>query len=243
MLPISWKPVPADGLVLIGPLGDGGYVASEAAMKPVRTLISMGLYDDWRFEEDFRRRTGAKVVCFDHSVTTKFWLLYTVKALLRRRFHQLSRFVRYRRFFGSPEVRHERLMVGQDAPGVVSLDTILKSIPADEPLFLKMDIEGGEYSILDQLVAARSRFTGMVMELHEIDKRRAEVERFFDAMPEFTIVAMHPNNYFPPDKNGDPLLLEVSLMRSEFVHRNPKARVPALPRTIPANPDIPLNFG
>lgn len=243
MLPINWKPLRSEGLILVGPQGDGGYVVTESAIGPVGTLISMGLNDDWRFEADFRRRGGARVICYDHSVTPRFWLRYTLSALKHRRLHQVTRFVDYVRFFGKKEARHERLMVGRDAPGVVSLDTILKTIPVDQQLFLKMDIEGGEYSILDQIVAARLRFTGMTIEFHDLGTRRDEVDGFLQAMTGFSVVALHPNNYYPPDANGDCLLLEVSLTRNDFVRLNPQAIAPTMPPTIPGQPEIALCFG
>jgi hypothetical protein len=243
MLPRAWAPVPVEDLVLVGPRGDGGYVACAAAIAPVTLLISMGLSDDWRFEEDILRRTNARVECFDHSVTPAFWFSYTMRALRHRRFGQIFRFLSYSRFFSSDKAHHRRLMIGSDGPGAVSLDTIIAPLPESETLFLKMDIEGGEYAILDQIIAARHRFTGMVMELHEVDQRRAEIAAFLEGLSDFTIVAMHPNNYFGADANGDPYLLEVSLMRNDFVKPNPSARAPVLPPTIADKPDVTLIFG
>src|ERR1044072_9726 len=120
MLPASWKPVAAAGLVRLGGRHDGGYVVSRKAVEASDLLLSMGLSDDWRFEEAFRKASGARILCFDHSVDHRFWLLYTFKQAIRLRLRQAGRYLAYRRFFASPEVEHRRLRIGYDGSKGVS---------------------------------------------------------------------------------------------------------------------------
>ena len=72
MMPKAWKPINTSGMVLIGPECDGGYVVTENAVKAATLLISIGINDDWRFEENFRNRTGARVVAYDGTVNWWF---------------------------------------------------------------------------------------------------------------------------------------------------------------------------
>ena len=243
MLPLAWKPVPSDGLTLVGPREDGGYVTTEAAIPPVDVLVSMGLGDDWRFEVDFQKRSGAQVVVYDHTVGWTSWPLYLAKSIYRRHWRNLVKPLGYARFLMRRHVRHVRSAVGDGTGGTVSLAQIVEGLPEDATLYLKMDIEGAEYPVLRDLVALRHRFTGAVMELHDIAEHRAEIGAFLAAMDDFAIVAAHPNNYYPVDADGDPRLLEISLTRRDLVNENPAAQPIKMPRTIAANPDIELHFG
>jgi hypothetical protein len=243
VLPLAWKPVASEGLALVGPREDGGYVTTEAAIAPVDVLISMGLGDDWRFEVDFQRRSGARVVVYDHTVGWTSWPMYLAKSVYRRHWGNLVKPLGYARFLMRRHVRHVRSAVGDGTSGTVSLSQIVEDLPRDATLFLKMDIEGAEYPVLRDLVALRHRFTAMVMELHDIAEHRQDIDAFFAAMDDFAIVSAHPNNYYPVDADGDPRLLEVSLTRRDLVKENPAARPITMPQTIAANPDIELRFG
>lgn len=63
--------------------------------------------------------------------------------------------------------------------------------------FLKCDIEGGEYELLDQLVVFSANFTGMAFEFHDINQPGN-----FDALTNFIakvdqkLIHLHVNNYF-----------------------------------------------
>lgn len=243
MLPITWEPVSASGAMLVGPKGDGGYVVVCKSMACVTLLISMGLNDDWRFEEDFNRRTGASVVCFDGSVDARFWVLHLVKSALRLHVWSMFHYLRYRRFFSRPNIRHERKMVGYDGPKCVSLETILSDVP-DRTVFLKMDIEGAEYRVLDDIVRHSHRFTAIVIEFHEVDLHRNRIDRFLGSLTDFAITALHPNNWGGVDRDGDPLVLEMTLTRLEFVtQRAHGENAVALPQTNPKLPDVVARFG
>lgn len=241
MLPMSWKPVPVQDLVRVGPASDGGYVAAGATLAPVTLLLSMGLNDDWRFEEEFHARTGASILCFDGSVDTRFWVRHAIRQVRARAFGKALDFFRYRRFFSRPGISHRRQMIGFDGPGTVSLSTILAEV-SDAHIFLKMDIEGGEYRILDQIVEHRARFTGIVMELHDVDLHRDRIARFFEAMREFVIVALYPNNVGGVDRQGDPVLIEISMARADYVVTAAGAEAPVPLPNNPAIPNIALRY-
>ena len=241
-LPRSWKPVRTRGLTLIGPRGDGGYVTTEAALADVDVLISFGLGDDWGFEEDFRTRTGARVDVYDHTVGWHWWPYYTLRSLYRRHFRLLTKPLSYARFIARRGVTHHRRAVGSGEGGTVSLAQIVADLPDDASLFLKMDIEGAEYSVLDDIVTHRHRFTGMAMEFHEVGRHRARIEAFVAALEGFAVVAAYPNNAYPADAAGDPRLLEMSFVRKDFLDPDAAAEPIAMPQTIAGNPPITLTF-
>lgn len=222
MLPKAWKPVLARGLKLVGPPGDGSYVVAEKSLEGVTLLLSMGLSDDWSFEEEFVRQTGARVVCFDGSVNSRFWLRRAISWTIRLKFSRLLVYPRYRSFFSSPDRQHRQLMIGYDRKGYVSLDTIFKEFD-DRKIFLKADIEGGEYRILDQIVKHKDRFTGIAMEFHDVDLHRERIDRFLADMNGFSVIALHPNNFGGVDRGGDPLVFELAMARNELLDTDSSA--------------------
>lgn len=242
MLPATWKPIDAGGLIRLGSPRDGGYVVSERAVRASRLLISMGLNDDWQFEKAFRKLADVSVVCFDHSVTWKFWLRYYVEQALRLRWARLTRYLDYRWFFSRQGVEHRPIRIGYDQPGEVSVAGLLKEFIGND-IFLKIDIEGSEYRILDDLVKYSDRFTSVVIEFHDIDLNRDRIVRFVEGMANFKIVFLHANNYGGTDGQGDPLVIEMSFVRNDLLDpAKPGEPRPELPANTSRLPDIELRY-
>jgi hypothetical protein len=205
----------------------------------------MGLSDNWDFEEDFLRRTGARVICFDHSVSRGFWVRHALESLRTRNFRRLGRYFAYRKFFHSHAgVSHRRLMIGYDGPATVSLDSIIKETAGDA-IFLKIDIEGSEYRILDDILKHAQRLTAVAIEFHDVDLHRERLSSFLDQLRDFEIVYLHPNNCGGVDAAGDPLVLEMTLTRRTLIEpastTAPTAEAPSPPND-PARPNIKISF-
>lgn len=242
MLPLRWKPIEAGGLIRLGSARDGGYVVSRRAVLASKLLIGMGLNDDWQFEKEFRRLTDVEVVCFDHSVTWKFWLRYYVEQILRLRWARLGRYIDYRWFFSRPGVEHRPVRIGYEQPGEVSVARLLKEFSADN-IFLKIDIEGSEYRILDEVVKYSDRFTSVVIEFHDIDLHRHRIDEFVAGMSNFSVVFLHANNFGGTDGQGDPLVIEMCLVRSDLLDApEPGEQRLELPANTSRHADIELRF-
>ena len=74
--------------IRIGSKHDGGYEVSKSSIQNSEFLLSLGMNEDWRFEEEFCRLKKVPVHLYDHTVT-RFWLFEnalknTVKTFLRR---------------------------------------------------------------------------------------------------------------------------------------------------------------
>ena len=81
-LPKFFCPTLKTKLVRLGRPNDGGYSIPEKSLKDAKILFSFGLDDDWSFEEHFKKKTGAKVICYDLSVNGKYWLIRFCKDLI-----------------------------------------------------------------------------------------------------------------------------------------------------------------
>ena len=73
-LPKFLRPNSKTKLIRLGKFNDGGYSIPEKSLKEAKILFSFGLDEDWSFEEDFKKKTEAQIICFDNSVNNKFWI-------------------------------------------------------------------------------------------------------------------------------------------------------------------------
>lgn len=238
MLPASWTPKPA-ALTRLGNANEGGYVVASEAVLASEMLISMGLHDDWSFEADYIRCTGNRVTCYDHSVDRAFWCWYTLHGVVRGSWARATRYLAYRRFFGNGTAEHRMLRVGYDAPGSISLSEALRLASAPN-IFLKVDIEGGEYRILPEILSHAPRLAGIVIEFHDIDVHRERISAFIANLKGFQVVSVHGNNFGGVDPGGDPLVAEFSFARDEHCGGGTGEEVYA--PNHPGRPEIELRF-
>lgn len=257
MLPHVWQPRFIASLVRVGPKGDGGYVIPAAVLDDTQLIVGLGLSDDWRFEEEFSARAGCDVVCYDHAVTARYWkkrLATDVIALVAWQRHSLKRIATtisklrsYRQFFGRPNVKHHRTMIGYPGPGSTTISEIMQVYPHPRA-FVKMDIEGWEYRVLDQLRAFPDRINGFVVEFHDIDLHRERISAFIEAASgDYGLVHLHSNNCGGIDANGDPLVIEMTWANHRYLDPNPVAvsKHPLDSLDFPSDPnreEIPLAF-
>jgi hypothetical protein len=257
VLPVSWTPKTASDLIRVGSAADGGYVVAQSSVSATSYLVSMGLSDDWSFEEAFADEARCSVIVYDPSVTGAFWArnylsrirrLGGIRDLLPPSAYAL-RYLAYRRFFDGVRATHIRSGIGydDDFTGSVSLQTAMDGILGDR-CFLKVDIEGSEYRILQAIADLQQRFSGIVIEFHDVDLHRARIDSFVRELDRQTLINVHPNNGGRVDPTGDPLLLEMSWVRSDLFEPDVTGRCGDIARrlnrkNVPSYPDLELTFG
>lgn len=121
----------------------------------------------------------------------------------------------------------------------VDENNIQDILNTDNNIFLKCDIDGNEYKILDKLINNSYRFTGMIIEFHEITH-----DFNFDLLTEFIskikqkLIHIHVNNYFyyKTDTTNIPDTIELTFSSSKNILFNPDIVLPHL-LDMPNNPD------
>ena len=73
-LPKFFEYKSSSDLTRIGKSHDGGYLVSEIDIQKSDFLISLGMSDDWSFEQDFVKRNNVDVLAYDASIGVKFWI-------------------------------------------------------------------------------------------------------------------------------------------------------------------------
>ena len=69
-------------LIRLGRKNDGGYSIPKKSLKDSKIIFGFGLSDDWSFEKDFKKLSEAKVICYDHSVNLRYWLIRFCRDIL-----------------------------------------------------------------------------------------------------------------------------------------------------------------
>jgi len=85
-------------------------------------------------------------------------------------------------------------------------------------IFLKIDIEGSEYQLLDDIIKYKSRINGLVIEFHSVDLKIFKIDRFLKKL-NFKITNIHINNYSKYGKNLIPKVIEMTLEKNPKIIR------------------------
>ena len=66
-------------IVRLGRENDGGYSVPKNSLQNSKVVLGFGLSDDWSFEEDFQKNSKTDILCYDHSVNLRFWIVKFIK--------------------------------------------------------------------------------------------------------------------------------------------------------------------
>ncbi len=262
------KPIEYPGLIRLGPNGDGGYVIPGDQIKSCELLISLGLSDNWLFDKEFlARNPTARVIGVDHTVGPWWFLrrifIYLWKiplyALIGNR-RKISKYatklrncVGYFFFFREPHSHLKRRVSTSGGRLDISLGQILDSNlgrPARHDVFLKMDIEGSEYGVVQDIVQYQNRIRCIAAEFHDLDKRTEEFNESMQSLSQhFCIVHIHGNNGSAYDYTNDfPSAAEITFINKSLIEWDLPFSAFQYPRerldfpNNPAAPDYRLHF-
>jgi len=206
MLPNFLRPYHIDDqkLVRVGPKLDGGYVMDKKSILNTDIIITCGLNDDWEFEKFFLKiNTKCIVEAYDHTIDKKFWIerfkkdikhFFLLKKIRLRKIIHIFRYLDYLRFFKNHN-KHHILKIGREDiyNKEITINEILK---AHQNVLLKVDIEGGEYEIIDQICIENSTIEMLIIEFHWINEKKNIFSECIKKLNNhFQIIHIHANNY------------------------------------------------
>lgn len=207
-----------NNLVRIGRDNDGGYLIDKRNIQSTNVLIGLGISDDWSFEEDFYSVKKVQVFAVDGSIHEKIFFNNFIRSLLHLHpviaLQWYKKHIQYKRFFQDGRY-HIKKLVGMDlGSDFVSLSTLIEDLKLSEKsrIFIKIDIEGWEYRILDDLIGYSDLIEGMVIEFHDVDLHLERIQKFIEKFS-LNLCHIHCNNFTPINKNNIPLTIECSFTR------------------------------
>ncbi len=217
-------------LLRLGNKNDGGYVVEKNSINNSETLLSFGLSDDWSFESDFSKLGKKKIYTYDYSVNLRFWIVNLIKSLINIfllkeiliNMKKLTKYISYKSFFDNKNYFHHKKFIAPlsmkknllDNNFIIDVNEIMKNL--DNNFFLKIDIEGSEYRILDQILKNAKKINGLAIEFHDFDLHQKIIKKFVEDF-ELKLVHIHVNNYGTIDKDGVPSTVELTFSSEEFI--------------------------
>jgi len=226
-LPSLIRPIDKDDLIRVGSRYDGGYILTKEMINKTKFLLSFGLSFDWNFEKDFQERTKEKIKihAYDHAIDKRSFLKYTISAIIItilkpldiENWKNIFKYFSYKKFFNGTNNIHfrERVWWSNDNNSS-SIDKILERVN-EENVFLKMDIEGSEYRVINTILENYQKIVGMIIEFHDID---IFYDIWLDIMEnikdKFNIVHVHGNNCSDIGPQKFPNVLEITFENKEI---------------------------
>lgn len=250
MLPIEFKPQNEYELIRLGQDNDGGYLVDKKSIEESKSLITLGLGFDWTFEKNYHDLQGRPVYCYDHSVnysaikkrcrkllSSYLIRIFKPKYFLQKNFFRVVLrdvflFRSYKKFFDNPNIEHKQERIG-NGKECVGLKKILNERKADLPAFIKIDIEGSEYRIFDEILLNQEKFTGIGIELHDVDIHMDKIKKFIHNL-DMDLIHIHAQNPAHVAENDIPTQIELTFSKNpKIISSNVK-----LPHKLdqPANP-------
>jgi hypothetical protein len=227
MLPKYLKPFHIDNenLIRIGPNLDGGYVLDKRIIQITEKIVTCGLSDDWEFEKHFLKiMPSCEVVAYDHTVNKKFWVqrfkkdifhFFLFKKLKLRKILSIFKYYDYISFFKNKN-KHYELKISNE--NIKNKEITINEILSDhDNLILKVDIEGGEYKILKQILKNSKKINTLLIEFHDIQENMNLIKEFIKESINLKLIHIHGNNVSCADKNTDPNIIELTFTNVEKI--------------------------
>jgi hypothetical protein len=247
----DFHPVACDSLARIGSKNDGGYIVPLNAVKAARALVSFGLSHDWTFERDFKKHNANAIVhCYDHTVSLRTAFQYSIGQLLRfvllfraRSLRKTLTWIDYILFFRSEGTHFKQRIWPDKQNNSATIEEVFSRLPAECPVFLKMDIEGSEYLVLDDLLRHSKNIVGMAIEFHDVDVASRPFSSFIERIKrDFYIVHIHGNNMGGIAPFNFPIAPEITFLNKLFFNSAPspsRLKYPIAGLDRPNNPRLP----
>ena len=227
MLPKYLKPFHIDNenLIRIGPKLDGGYILDKRIVHITKKIITCGLNDDWEFEKHFLKiNQSCEVLAYDHTVNKKFWIerfkkdilhFFLFKKIRLRKIISIFKYYDYINFFKNKNKHYELKISNENIKNKeITINEILKD---HDNLILKIDIEGDEYNILNQILKNSKKINALLIEFHDIQKNMHLIKKFIEQSNKLKLVHIHANNYQCIDKDINPSVIELTFTNIEKI--------------------------
>ena len=211
-LPSFLKPKNTYDLKRIGRNNDGGYLIGSSSIKKTKNLVSLGIHDDWSFEKKFfDLNNEIKVFCYDDQTSIKFLikkilnnLIFFFSSLQLKKL--VSSIINLFEFIQiSKKIKFTKKKINYN-----DLNNITENL---DKIFIKIDIEGSEYRIIEDLLKIENKLVGLVIEFHDIDLHIDKIEKFMNKT-KLELIHIHPNNYSGLDRFDNPITIELSFEKN-----------------------------
>ena len=239
--PKNFKPSKKFDLMRLGKDNDGGYLVGKKTVLKSKSLVSFGIGDDCSFEKDFLEfNDKVNIYCYDrHPLNKNYFIKEIIKSFVVLDFKNINHILKvrkdYKKTFKNKGVK-KRLIRYK------TLSKIINENKLNFDVFLKIDIDGAEYRILNDIIENQKIFTGIVLEFHDVDFHKEKIKTFIDNL-NLTLTHIHANNSSVFDLENNPTCIELTFEKNPMVTgENPVFPHPLDQKSFSYYKDKPMDF-
>ena len=202
MLNKGFKPKYLYNLLRVGKNNDGGYLVESNSIQIAQSLISFGIGKEFSFEFYFKKIRNIPIFAYDYTIQ-EFEELPQFKSF----FNVDRNNYFFQKKIGENLVENNNITI----ENIVN-DFNLYFLGLKPPIFFKIDIEGSEYKILNDLVKFSKSISGLVIEFHDVHINLDIILKFIKEL-DLDLCHIHANNWGGVDSNLVPKVLELTFAR------------------------------
>lgn len=204
------RPVKVSDKIRLGRNWDGGYILSQKMFQASDTLVSLGINDEWSFEAACLRTKKFKqlVMIDDRGSDQELWnQFYRSIKTITKNFNKtefnlfkfnIKKILRYKLLVQYGKVKYHKARIGLGV-NEISLAQLFQRENIEggrNNILLKMDIEGSEFQMIEEIVNGHQHYSGVVVEFHDILKEPEVMKKaLIEMKKQFEIIHVHFNNY------------------------------------------------
>ena len=246
-LPEFLIPFECDSLIRVGEGNDGSYLVDRSSIDMSEILISIGVGITFDFEKSVLEFKKIPVIALDGSaglISQLKKIKFRLKNIIQYRnkdyiFESFEHFFKpfffyffYKNFRSNFINKNYRRFIKKfvgNGQNHLSFDTIFKNFifknKFDHAL-LQIDIEGGEYDILNDILTYDKFISGLVIEFHDIQIHENKIKNFIENFS-LSLVHTHINNIGGVTSMNIPKVVELTFSKNKSTQK-----VNQLPHTL-----------
>ena len=200
-------------VIRIGSVRDGGYFVTKRMVENADFLISGGIAYNVAFEKDFwdiNRNT--KLIMIDGSfniltylIRPFYWMIFKRSFLMKiggliDMLYLKKKAIFLKKYLG-PDFPLQKIFdihINQEAKG-----------------YLKLDIEGAEYALLDDIISFRSRLNGVAIEFHNVPDHISEINDFILKL-QMSVIGFNINEVGKLNAANIPNVIELCFANEQY---------------------------
>ncbi len=202
-------------VIRIGAIRDGGYFVTKRLVEDCGFIISGGISYNVAFEKDFWDiNRKAKLILIDGSFNIFtylarpfYWMLFKRTFLMKiggliDMLYLKRKAIFLKKYLGS---------------GGISLKHIFDIYTHQKNGYLKLDIEGSEYELLDEIISFRSKLNGVSIEFHDVPAHIREINDFILKLG-MCVIGFNINEVGGVNTQNMPEVIELCFADEKYVH-------------------------
>jgi hypothetical protein len=206
-------------VIRIGSIRDGGYYVTKRLIEDSDFLISGGISYNVEFEKDFKEINPlCKIILIDGSFIMLTYLLrpfywFFFKRSYVKKIGGLidmlilkSQTIFIKKFLGTYN-------------GITLTNVFTTYIDNDKNGYLKLDIEGSEYELLEEVLLFKNQIIGLSIEFHDVPNHIHEINTFIGNL-EMDMIGFNINDTGGLSDSKIPNTIELSFANRKYTEPN-----------------------